>query len=187
MAESVLWLHSSGPENKNPDYDLGALPSVFEIAEKPMNNLFNNLIPEDLQGGWEDYRCFYITNKHAETIMKNTKLKITKHAKCATINIGSKIQNEVQEIVFQGTPVKDGYLIIAMEWGPELLIQWTGDWSSFASAIQKKIRMVQYHEKVTATGGSTCTVTFQGDMEHRKCKLITLVQNNLTIGTIREY
>ena len=194
MAENeIKFLHSNGPNNKNPDLDLGSYPSKFEIAALPNNNLFCDVSPEQAYAGLTDYRCFYIFNKYLDTdydVTINTGL-----GDCSSINMGSVAQNEIQQIVFQGNaaPVANGFFIIQLDWGPELVINWDGSWSAMAANMQSQIRLVKYHEDVTVTVTSSTTtdakftVVFLGQLVNRKMGLIRIVQNNLSLFPEQEY
>jgi hypothetical protein len=109
MAE-LQWLHSGGSFNKEPARDLGNFPSKFEISGVPpgayniMNNLFDDVMPEEAKTGIIDYRCFYIWNPSPIIAIENATVEITEcPPPCASIpitgpiiNFGSKLVDDVQ-------------------------------------------------------------------------------------------
>jgi hypothetical protein len=207
MAETVVkWVHSHGRDNKNPDYDLGGPPSMFEIAVKPMNNLFDDLTPEDTAPiiGHTDYRCFYIMNKRQDGTLRNVTVTLNTDDACAEIQFGAKAQNDQQKICFIGHPDENGYVILKTEWGPPftcIVPYFSGtpfvDWSEFANVIQSRIR--EQHDfctTVTVTlqntlpdppDGAEYLVTFNGDLGNKKIDLIQLIQNTLVSQRGPEY
>jgi hypothetical protein len=104
---NLQWLHSGGSFNKEPANDLGSFPSKFgisgefvgEFAGEPnvMNNLFDDVMPEEAADGITDYRCFYIWNPSPITAIENAAVAITECPPCGPIiNFGSKLVDDVQ-------------------------------------------------------------------------------------------
>lgn len=141
----LQWLHSGGAFNKEPANDLGSFPSKFGLSgssrekvdddDPPpspnvMNNLFDDVMPEEAADGITDYRCFYIWNPSPTTAIENAAVEITEcPPPCASvsitgpiINFGSRLVNDVQvvhidceEVLVQnpyggpgGTPTPEG-------------------------------------------------------------------------------
>ena len=116
----LLWLHSGGAFNKEPENDLGNYPSEFEISGEPpegqntMNNLFDDVMPEEY--GMVDYRCFYFWNPNTAAAMEDIKLKLSQCDSCGSdIQYGSKLQNDKQEIEIhclnESEPDENGFVI----------------------------------------------------------------------------
>lgn len=187
MAElEVKFVHSNGRDNKNPAYDLGGTPSQFEIAIQPMNNLFDNITPEEAEAGLTNYRCLYIVN-NTMTVVKNCNLSITSGGSGGTISLGTKKQDDWQKIIITGRPHEDGYAIFDTEFGgSKFTCTFTNDdWGSFVADFTTGIQSHPLCSAVDVTdtdrldGGVEILVKFEGDAKNRKVKPIILVQNSL--------
>lgn len=186
--KEIKWLHS-GLNNKNPDHDLGGVPSPFEIAIIPFNNLFDDITPEEATVSHTDFRCFYISNKYQDTDYDITLITNTGQISCTNVYVGSVVANDVQKITFTGSsPITGGYFICQLDWGPELTVYWNDSYSAMAADMQTKIKTVKYCDDVTVTAsGTTFTVVFGGQLQHRRMGLIKIIQNNLVQSGTREY
>lgn len=197
MAETgIKWVHSNGPNNKNPNLDLGGSPSVFEIASVSMNNLFDNVKPSEIAtDNFIDHRCFYIMNKLLDETVKDITVDL-QPALCSDITFGTKTQNDEQYITIQGLPEEDGFVILTTEFGMPVTCYFDGDWDNFAVELQTKLREGSYCQDIEVivdptavswTDNKRYIVTYKGDLKNRKMKLIKVVQNNLIAVSSDEY
>lgn len=186
--KEIKWLHS-GLNNKNPDNDLGGVPSPFEIAVVPYNNLFDDITPEEATASHTDFRCFYVSNKYQDTDYDISLITDIWQISCTNIYVGSVVADDVQQITFAGDPpTMGGYFICQLDWGPQLTVYWDGSYAAMAADMQDKIRTVKYCDEVTVTAtGTVLTVTFLGQVQHRRMGLIKIIQNNLVQSATREY
>lgn len=53
---------SGGSNNLDPNESLGGSPSATPVTDNMLNNLFEDVSPEQNDDGLEDYRCLYIFN-----------------------------------------------------------------------------------------------------------------------------
>lgn len=198
MAETeVKWVHSHGRDNKNPDYDLGGNPSNFEIAVQPMNNLFDDITPEEAAEGRTDYRCFYIMNKRQDGTLTNVTVTLNTDNACGTIRFGTKKQNDKQTLAFMGKPTENGYVILETEFGAPFTCSVPSDggdppeadWAAFAGVLEAGYQLAAFSSGVTVTGpillteGAVYEVEFDGDLKNHKIDLTKIVQNSL----VKEY
>lgn len=185
----LLWLHSGGAFNKEPENDLGNYPSRFEISGEPpeepntMNNLFDDVMPEET--GMTDYRCFYFWNPNTVVAMEDIALELTQCEACGSdILYGSKLQDDVQEIsiICKGasTPDIGGYVVFDTEFGAPFTVYYNTDWCDFGADLEARIREQPWCEEVTVDGCNPFTVTFKGGAGNRNVQLIRVVQNDLT-------
>jgi hypothetical protein len=184
----LLWLHSGGAFNKNPDNDLGNYPSSFEISGGPpneqntMNNLYDNIMPNE---GMTDYRCFYLWNPNTSFAMESIELELTQCNTCGSeIEYGSKLQDDIQQIsvtcLNESVPDTGGFLILDTEFGAPFTISYTGDWGAFGVEIQTRINEQPWCESVTVTGSNPFVISFTGGVGNRNVQPIRVVQNDLT-------
>lgn len=195
----LLWLHSGGAFNKEPEDDLGNYPSRFSISGGPpeepntMNNLYDDVMPEE--AGMVDYRCFYLWNPNTVVAMEGIELELTQCDDCedcdkcgSDIMYGSKLQNDIQTISIicneglepdVSLPDKDGFVIFDTEFGVPFTVYWKGDWCTFGADIQARINEQAWCEEVTVTGCNPFEVEFKGGVGNRNVRLIRVVQNDL--------
>lgn len=190
----INWTHSNGPDNKNPLYDIGGPASAFDISEVSMNNLFNNITPDQAIDGITDYRCFYILNNLQDETLKDIVLNLSSADDCGVMTLGSKIQNDEQQIAILGVPEVNGYIILGTEFhGPTVTCYYDGSWSNFAVELEENLRLIPYCDEITVVLTASSfdyalfKVTFLGDVKNREVRLIYLVQNNLVSIRGNEY
>jgi hypothetical protein len=194
----LLWLHSGGAFNKEPENDLGNYPSRFEISGVPpeetntMNNLFDNVTPDEALDGVIDYRCFYIWNNKEIAAMTGITLTLDQCESCTTpIAHTSKLQNDVQQITINctgiGAPDIGGYVIFDTEFGAPFTITFTGDWVQFATDFTTALQNQPWCTTSVVIGGNPFTITFMGEAGNRKVQLIRVVQNDLINNGLCRY
>jgi hypothetical protein len=189
----LLWLHSGGAFNKEPEDDLGNYPSKFQISGEPpeepntMNNLYDDVMPEE--GGMVDYRCFYFWNPNTVVAMEGIELELTQCDDCGSdILYGSKLQNDIQEITIicneglepdESLPDKNGFVIFDTEFGPPFTVYWKGSFCQFGVDLQARLNEQPWCESVTVTGCNPYKVEFKGGVGNRNVRMIRVVQNDL--------
>jgi len=181
--DHIHWLHSCGRINKEPSQDLGNFPSEFKIAEVTMNNLYDDVKPQEAEDGLADHRCFYIFNKHIKETVEETVVKMEPE-QCeggSFVEIASKLVNEVQQIAIEGIPDDNTYAIFDTEFGPPFTVHYSAEtgFCGFKADFEAKIKMQPWCGDVIVSGCNPFTVEFAGKAQHRKVKLIRVVQNNL--------
>jgi hypothetical protein len=201
----LQWLHSGGSFNKEPSNDLGAFPSKFEISGEPpgepnvMNNLFDDVMPEEAQIGMTDYRCFYIWNPSPTTAIENASMTITEcPPPCSgvpetgpVVNFGSKLVDDVQIVQincvgFEMQPDPGGFIIFDTEFGPPFTVYWT-DFVQFGVDLQARLNELPWCSAVTVVGANPYTVTFTGEAGHRNVQTMRVIQNDLLIKGVGRY
>ncbi len=194
----LLWLHSGGAFNKEPENDLGNYPSRFELSGEPpdepntMNNLFDDVTPEESTSGNTDYRCFYMWNKNATFALTDITLNLEVCEACIPdIEFGSKLQDEVQQIKItcdgNGSPEVGGYVIFDVGFGFPFTVTYNGDWAQFATDLQSLINEQPWCEDVTVTGTNPFIITYTGGVGNRRMPPIRIIQNNLVNNGLCTY
>lgn len=190
---SLLWLHSGGAFNKEPENDLGNYPSKFQISGEPseevntMNNFFDDVMPEET--GMIDYRCFYLWNPNTIAAMESIELELEQCDICGSdITYGSKLQNDIQtiEIICNGgteekpaTPNIGGFVIFDTEFGAPFTVFWKGNYCTFGADLQARLNEQPWCEEVTVTGCNPYEVEFKGGVGNRNVCIMRVVQNDL--------
>ncbi len=62
MAATIQYRYSGGASNNTPDDSLGGVSSSEQLASEAMNNLFDNVSPDEAQAGHIDYRAVDLFN-----------------------------------------------------------------------------------------------------------------------------
>lgn len=201
----LQWLHSGGSFNKEPSNDLGSFPSKFQISGEPpgepnvMNNLFDDVMPEEAQSGLTDYRCFYIWNPSPTTAIENASMSITEcDAPCSgvpitgpVVNFGSNLIDDVQILEidcagFEMQPDPGGFVILDTEFGPPFTVYWTS-FAQFGTDLQARLNELPWCSAVTVTGTNPYTITFTGEAGHRNVQLMRVIQNDLLVKGVGRY
>ncbi len=60
-------VYSGSSTNNDPNLSLGGASSSFRVSSDVINNLFDDVQPEESLEGHEDYRCLYMFNDSEET------------------------------------------------------------------------------------------------------------------------
>jgi hypothetical protein len=108
MSNQILLTHSGGINNTDIKFDLGGNKSNFTLASNPLNNLFEDITPEENLSGFVDYKCFYIYNNNNNLILENPTITLENEGLGGSdIEIGTIQQNDIQRITINGTPDDD--------------------------------------------------------------------------------
>lgn len=193
MPSDTQWLHSGGDNNKKPENDLGGGISKFEIATQPLNNLFDDILPEEGMSGLVDYRCFYIKNPWSNLHLRNLVVSISEGSGGSSIEFGLNQANEKQRLIMLGAvspntvPDSNGYIIINTEFGQPFQVDYGDDptFATMASNLETGLRELPFCSTCTAsavvptTGAPYIDIEFLGEAGRRKTELIRVLANRL--------
>lgn len=182
---NILWCHSGGVNNTNPNLDLGGTISMFEIALNPLNNLFDDISPEEGESGLVDYRCFYIYNNNSNMFLLSPIITlVSQGSNGSDITIGTLTSNEIQRITISGTPDDDGYIILQTEFGSAFTANYNSSFANLATSIEESLQSLPFCSTCTATltvptppENPYIDIEFNGQAGQRKTKLIQLIAN----------
>jgi len=106
---------SGGATNINPNLSLGGQPSSSPVTDDVLNNLFDDISPEEAISGHEDYRCFYFFND-GESSVYDIKLWIQEDfVDGAAMEIGVQASDEIQRITIANGPITGGLMQISYD------------------------------------------------------------------------
>ena len=182
---------SGGESNIDSNESLGGEPS-----SQPINSetLFSNILQDDVDEGYTDYRCFYIFNENGVDDLKNSKVQIVaKEASGAIVNLGIDYNTEIQEMIIRGNVTGGNFTVLCPGThvsGPLFQIktvQYDSDINVWASNLQTALRSCDTYgySDITVNGVSTATsyvftINFIGTGDNRYYDLIAVQDNNLT-------
>jgi hypothetical protein len=188
-------VYSGGTNNNDPNASLGGEPSSFRVATNVINNLFDDVQPEESTEGAEDYRCVYLFNDSGETCYDITLWIAEEQAGGSTIEVGINGTDEFQRLIVSGGSVTGGSVRLSFA-GVEFDSNYNPDLAVWATALQTSLRAVEVDgatvlSDVTVTaqnsgGGTTIfDIGFGGEDGKRAQPQIIVVSNDLEpLGTI---
>jgi hypothetical protein len=178
---------SGGTANNNPATSLGGQPSATPLSTG-LNNLFDDVDPDEALDGIEDYRCVYVFNDSDETLYQ-VKVYISDQVEDgSSIGVGIKAVNETQRIQVTGTPTA-GSFVVTYE-GVSVTSNYNSDLSTWASNFQTALRQVELEGikvlkdvRVAAQQLDTIRlfdIVFEGRNGNRNEPSLLLLTNSLT-------
>lgn len=188
-ANDISIVLSGGSSNSNPSNSIGGAPSSYHLTSGVLNNLFDDITPEETTAGVTDYRCVYVFNDGTSTVF-NVRIWIY-----ATVTGGGDVSlgilaiDEVQRIVIDNT-VTGGNLVLSYA-GIQFTVNYESELSDWAQSIQNSLNTLldtggkHLLREVEVSGQLTSTaiifdVLFTGQDGSRSHEVITVVENNLT-------
>lgn len=180
---------SGGSTNINVNESLGGDPSATPITDGTLNNLFDDVTPDEGESGNEDYRCIYIFND-GDTTVFNMKLWIASEVESGCeIEIGMADEDERQRIAIAGS-VTGGSLTLSYR-SRTFTISYNSDLSVWANELQSELDALTdgddnlFFSDVTVTAQAVGTFTlfdvyFTGNDGSRDHPLFVVSTNSLT-------
>ena len=185
----ITFVLSGGSLNSDPLQSIGGDPSN-QIILPGIDNLFNDITPEQAISGYTDYRCAYVFNNNSvDSFYHSTTFLANQISGGSTIQIGVLNLLDIQKITLIGIP-SSGDFQIKYNAGyvtPTLTINYDSDVDAFAANLQSQLDTIPQITGTTVTGllsGSSTifTIVFSGEGQNRYHDPITLIANNL-VGT----
>jgi hypothetical protein len=132
-------VYSGGTNNNDPNLALGGASSSFRVSSDVINNLFDDVQPEESTDGQEDYRCLYFFNDSGETCYNVTMWIADEEVGGSTIEVGVNATDEFQRIVLSGGSITGGALKISFA-DLVFVTDYNADLGDWANDIQTKLR-----------------------------------------------
>jgi len=110
-AANISVVLSGGVTNINQNLSLGGAPSSYPITDG-LNNLYDDISPEEAEDGHEDYRCIYFFNDGANSVYEILVWIYDDYEEGAVMEIGTQSNDEIQRITISNGPVTGGYIRI---------------------------------------------------------------------------
>lgn len=137
-ANQISVVLSGGSTNLEPSNSLGGSPSSAPIADGILNNLFDDITPDQSENGHEDYRCVYFFND-GETPIYNVQIYIAEDfVGGATVELGTRETNETQRIQISGGTLSGGSMTLSYE-GVNFDSTYDSDLGNWAVALQNTL------------------------------------------------
>ena len=188
VSGDIVYFMSGGSGNSNPSNSIGGDPSSSPISGL-VNNLFDNISPEETVAGKTDYRCFYIFNQNGIDSLYNTIFYLNSQISGGSgITIGVKEATDVQQINISGIDGLPGTFTIAYE-GDPVTVAYDSDLAVWSANLQDGINNntslsgVVSNASSSASGSASFSLSFEGEDNNRYHELITLVSNDMSGAT----
>lgn len=137
-AEDISIVLSGGSGNLDPNLSLGGDPSSSPILDGSINNLFDDVSPEEAEDGHEDYRCFYVFNDGDESVY-NVNIWVQSEVEGgSTVELGIKNSDELQRITLSGALPTSGTVTFSFE-GAEFSVPPFSDLAAAAQFIEDSL------------------------------------------------
>lgn len=134
-ADQISIVISGGATNTDPNNSIGGDPSSTPLVSGVLNNLFDDVLPDQSTEGYTDYRCIYIFNDGDTTIFNMQVFILEDFVDGATIEIGVSEENEAQRITISGGVITDGSLTLSFQ-GVSFVTSYDPDLGVWASNLQ---------------------------------------------------
>jgi hypothetical protein len=188
-------VYSGSTSNNDPNLSLGGESSSFRVSSDVINNLFDDVQPDESLEGHEDYRCLYMFNDSDETAYNITIWIADAEDAGSTVEVGINGTDEFQRLIVTGGTVTGGSLRLSFS-GVEFNSIYNSDLAVWATALQTSLRAIEVDgvsllSDVTVTaqnsgGGTTIfDIGFGGRDGKRSQPQILVINNDLEpLGTI---
>lgn len=183
-ANDISLVLSGGSTNINPNLSLGGDPSATPVSDGVINNLFDDILPEEATEGHEDYRCVYYFNDGTASVYDIELYIDEDFAGGATVELGIESRDEIQRITITNGP-SGGDLRLDYD-GSQFITEHNPDLSVWAGNLQNDLRSLPNLQDVIviaqSAGGGTILfdISFINDDGKKNHPLIEVVTNNLT-------
>lgn len=69
LSTDIKFYLSGGAANADPALSVGGAISTTEVSATALNNVWSDIASDDMSDGFLDYRCIYVKNVSAETLV----------------------------------------------------------------------------------------------------------------------
>jgi hypothetical protein len=177
----IVFYHSGGATNNDPELDLGGDVSTYVVG----SNLFDDVSREQVRyGNYVDYRCIYIYNTNLTDTLFDSILYIdSERVGGSYLELGVSLQNEIQKLIFTGTPAEGNNITLVVD-GQQVTVDYYLNTTQWQGDMQTKIRGIDnLQDVIVEVGGTvpnvTFTVNFIGSACCRQFALTGYTSNNL--------
>lgn len=193
-ASDITVVLSGGTINIDPNRSLGGDPSNSPIIDGILNNLFDDVSPEESESGHEDYRCIYFFNDGTTPVYSVKVFIVEDFEKGATIEVGIQQRNEIQRIQVTGS-LAGGQITLSYE-GVEFTSNFNADLGTWATTLETTLnslvdgsgdpllREVTVNAQATDSQTKIFDISFVGIDGSRNHSEFILVSNNLVSGEV---
>lgn len=188
----ISFVYSGGLSNNDPNASLGGDPSSFPIIDS-INNLFDNIEPQESESGDEEYRAFYIFNDNASDSFSDAKIWVESEIDLgARVELGVNLTDEVQRMII--TPDVDitggSFKIeITYQLGVATVTEtsnnvfWNSDFDVLAQNIETALNGLNLFSEVQVEkvgSAAIFDITFQGNDGNKAQPTLIIAENMLT-------
>lgn len=183
IADDLVVVLTGGSSNNDPYESLGGEPSSQPIIGV-LNNLFENISPEEALTGKVDYRCIYVFNNNTSDDLYEVKLYVVNEtAGGSEIELGIIKKQEVQRVIVSGS-VSGGSFDITYQ-DETKTVNYHSDPATWAANLETALNEMDLLEEVSVSVAGNFTtrifnINFGGEDDYRFHDLLEIDTANLT-------
>jgi hypothetical protein len=152
-----------------------------------INNLFDDIQPEESSEGHEDYRCLYFFNDGEASIFQVEVYIEEEYEGGANVEIGIESRDEIQRMTITNLP-SGGNLRLDYD-GHEFVTNYNSELSVWAGELQSELRSLDKLQDVTVIAQSAgdsliFDINFVNNDVKRNHPVIEVVANDLTPASV---
>jgi hypothetical protein len=191
-ANDISLVLSGGSLNNDPNLSIGGPSSATAVVDGILNNLFDNVTPDQTETGHVDYRAIYFANDGDTTIF-NVEFFITDEVpEGSSILIGTENRDELQRVSIEGA-ITGGFIEFEINdfsftvfASPSNVTQWAQDFQDAMRAIVSGSEII--FPDVTVTGLTSpgffvFSILFEGRNGNTNQDDIIYTNNSLTVSS----
>jgi hypothetical protein len=192
QTNDIVYVLSGGSNNSDSAKSLGGDPSASPVL-LGVNNLFDNISPDDVAAGLIDHRCIYIfNNSNVETLWNAKIFTQSQTIGGANAEIGFTFSDEIQNLTVIGN-LTGGVLTLSYE-GQSFTFAHSSNLSTWVGNFQTAIRTIPNLENVQVTAQTSVsstletvtvfTILYTGTAGSRFHPILDIVANALTPSAV---
>lgn len=163
LSTDLLFFHSGGAGNSDPNASLGGIISTTQITDASDNNLFDDVTGDEASSGDTEYRGFYVKNNHGTITLQNSKIWFSSNTTSAddTLNMaldGGGVDATMETIADESTAPSGESFSAPASKGAGLD---TGDLTAgqvYGIWLERVV-----NASASAVNGNSATISWEGD------------------------
>ena len=132
---------SGGSVNSDPSLSLGGNPSSSPVNSNALNNIFNDITPDESLSGLEDYRCVYFFNDSDDPIFNLKLWMLSETENGSSVTLGIQDKDEIQRLTITGTPTGGSFSLTYS--GQTCISSYNADLGIWATTLQTNLNALQ--------------------------------------------
>jgi hypothetical protein len=187
-ANDISVVLSGGSSNTDPNDSIGGDPSNVVVNVGRINNLFDDVTPEEAEAGFDEFRCFYVFNDSDQVITNITIWIVSQTDGGSSLEVGIQDFNEVQRITV-GNATGGNIRFSFKDF--EFVSEYRSDLGQWASELELSLNSLTDEDGYAVLSGveirgqsanntSIFDLTFSNNDRNRNHESIVIVENNLT-------
>ena len=189
LASDISLNLSGGTTNVNPQTSLGGNPSNQPVVGV-VNNIYDNVSPDDAEVGLIDYRCIYLFNNNGSDNFYNVNVfTLSEVLGGASVRIGTDVRTDIQQITVDGSVSGGSFELTytGSSGANPVTVPYASDDAVWAQNVEDALNSLDDLSGVSVDGipgvsSRAFVVNFLGNDDNRFHELLDETSNDLTGG-----